>query len=134
METGLPVQRPDRRRTGGGGKPSSPPLARAPAHRLWLESIGITVELTHILCRHLDAADVTAFFDHYVAGSGLSPGAMADWLNSLTPDEADDVARAMASFSGGRACHPPVENAGGFDRWLLQRGLMPPGMTLHALD
>jgi hypothetical protein len=71
---------------------------------------------------------LTAYFQH----AGLSQQRMVQWLNVLSPKQADDMASAIKTFGDEWKKHPMQENARRFDDALLQYGLMPPDVQLVA--
>jgi hypothetical protein len=107
------------------------------ASRQWLEAMGVKPPLADVLSRHATVLDgnvpsagpfLTAYFQH----AGLSQQRMVQWLNVLSPKQADDMASAIKTFGDEWKKHPMQENARRFDDALLQYGLMPPDVQLVA--
>lgn len=97
----------------------------------WLESMGVRPEIAKPMAMHATSFDahapsagpfLTAYFSHHK----LSQKEMVDWLNSLTPKQADEVASGIKSFGDAWKKRPMKEGASAFDDALLQYGLMPP--------
>ncbi len=107
------------------------------ASRQWLEAIGVKPEIADPLSKHATSLDGDAptagpFLSAYCAHNKLSQQKMVDWLNLLTPKQADDMASAIKVFGDEWKQHPMRENVRRFDDALLQYGLMPPDVQLVA--
>ena len=107
------------------------------ASRQWLQAMGVKKDIADVLARHatsFDGAPPSAgpFLTAYAAHAGLGQRKLVDWLNSLSPKQADDMASAVKTFGDEWKHHAIAADARRFDDALLQYGLMPPDVQLAA--
>lgn len=96
-----------------------------------LQAMGVRQDVAGQLAKHLFSTDEHAptagtFLTAYFKYSKVPQKGMVDWLNTLTPKQADEMASALKVIDGDWQKRPMSEMAQRFDNALLQYGLMPP--------
>lgn len=96
-----------------------------------LISIGVRPDVAEQLAKHatsFDGAPPSAgpFITQYFKYAHATQKQMVDWLNSLTPHDADAMASALKAGDGLWQKEPMSTAAKQFDNALLQYGIMPP--------
>ncbi|MGN6319676.1 hypothetical protein [Trinickia sp.] len=96
-----------------------------------LISIGVRPDVAEQLAKHatsFDGAPPSAgpFLTQYFKYAHATQKQMVDWLNSLTPHDADAIASALKAGDGLWQKEPMSTAAKQFDNALLQYGVMPP--------
>lgn len=96
-----------------------------------LVSIGVRADVAEQLAKHatsFDGAPPSAgpFITQYFKYSHATQKEMVDWLNSLSPHDADAIASALKAGDGLWQKEPMSTAARQFDDALLRYGIMPP--------
>lgn len=96
-----------------------------------LEAMGVRADVAEQLAKHSTALGssppsagpfITAYFKYAHA----SQQTMVKWLNSLTPQSANEMANALKDAGNAWQRMPMSQAASDFDNALLQAGIMPP--------
>lgn len=96
-----------------------------------LISIGVHPDVAEQLAKHATSFDGSPpsagpFLTQYFKYGNATQKEMVDWLNSLTPHQADAIASALKAGDGLWQKEPMSKAAQQFDDALLQYGVMPP--------
>ncbi|ASL49023.1 hypothetical protein bAD24_p01660 (plasmid) [Burkholderia sp. AD24] len=97
----------------------------------FLTAIGVKPDVATQLAKHSftfgsHAPTAGSFLTQYFHYAKASQSQMVDWLNSLTPTQADQIASVLKSGNGEWEKKPMKDNAAALDQGLLDMGIMPP--------